>query len=84
MTLPQKLRIGSDAARGDDAGNLKIAVVEWVDALYGPSVPQLKPGSKDERGLDNDSTGRLLCPSEYNWDDEMLVTFILIILCIQC
>ncbi|KZP12900.1 hypothetical protein FIBSPDRAFT_754335, partial [Athelia psychrophila] len=63
---------GSDTTCGDDAGNLKITVVEWVDTLYGPSVPQLKPGSKDERGLNNDSTGRLLCPSEHNWDDEIV------------
>lgn len=56
-------------ARGDDAGGLKKSVVEWVNDLYGPSSLKLRTNSKDERGLDNDYTGRLLCPGEYNWDD---------------
>jgi hypothetical protein len=60
-------------ARGDDAGNLKLAVVVWVDEIFGPSQPPLKPTSKDERGLENDNTGRLLCPGEYKWDDAELV-----------
>jgi len=56
-------------ARGDDAGNLKFAVVSWVDKMFGPSTPALKPNSKDERGLNSDHTGRLLCPGEYDWED---------------
>ncbi|KIM87314.1 hypothetical protein PILCRDRAFT_3812, partial [Piloderma croceum F 1598] len=65
----RNLRKGSDMARGDDAGNLKLAVVVWVDEIFGPSQPPLKPTSKDECGLENDNTGRLLCPGEYKWDD---------------
>jgi hypothetical protein len=38
-------------ARGDDAGNLKQAVIVWVDEIFGSSKPPLKPNSKDERGL---------------------------------
>jgi len=64
-----QLRQGADMARGDDTGKLKSAVVEWVNDLYGLSVPPLRANSKDERGLCNDYTGRLLCPGEYNWDD---------------
>ena len=30
----------------------------------------LKVESKVERGLENDFTGALLCPSEWNWDDQ--------------
>jgi hypothetical protein len=56
-------------ARGDDTGKLKSAVVEWVNDLYGPSNPPLRSISKYERGLNNDHTGRLLCPGEYDWDD---------------
>jgi hypothetical protein len=64
-----QLRKGSDMARGDDAGNLKFAVVSWVDEIFGPSTPTLKPNLKDERGLNGDHTGRLLCPGEYDWED---------------
>lgn len=60
-------------ARGDDASSLKPVVVEWVDELFGPSQPPLRPSTKDERGLDNDNTGRLLCPSEFDWDDASYV-----------
>jgi len=58
-------------ARGDDTGKLKSAVVEWVNDLYGASEPPLRANSKDERGLFNDHTGRLLCPGEYDWNDLM-------------
>ena len=57
-------------ACGDDAGNLKWVVVDWINNMYGPSNPPLKVKSKVERGLGNDFTGVLLCPSEWNWDDE--------------
>lgn len=62
-------------ACGDDAGNLKLAVVVWVDEIFGPSQPPLKPTSKDEHGLENDNTGHLLCPGKYKWDDTELVKF---------
>lgn len=57
-------------ARGDDAGNLKRAVATWLHELFGPSSPPVKPHSKDERGLENSHCGRLLCPGEYDWDDD--------------
>lgn len=63
-------------ARGDDASKLKTTVVTWVNDLYGLSIPSLKTTSKDERGLDNDNTGRLLCPGEMDWDDLMCVTIL--------
>ena len=44
-------------------------MITWVNDRYGPSIPALKASSKAERGLDNDHTGRLLCPGEYEWDD---------------
>lgn len=68
-----KLRKGSDGARGDDAAQLKKVVVSWIDEIFGPSKPALKPRSKDERGFGNDFTGRLLCPGEFDWDDETYV-----------
>ena len=64
-----QLRKGSDMACGDDAGSLKSAVVTWVNESFGPSVPALKTNSKDERGLESDHTGRLLCPGEFDWGD---------------
>src|ERR1700683_3880674 len=65
-----QLRKGSDNARGDDAGNLKSAIVAWVNDQYGLSTPVLRVDSKKERGLENDHTSRLLCPAEFDWDNE--------------
>jgi hypothetical protein len=56
-------------ARADDAATLKMAVVGWIDSMFGLSDPALRPKYKDGRGLDNDHCGRLLCPAEYDWDD---------------
>ncbi|KIM84518.1 hypothetical protein PILCRDRAFT_385422 [Piloderma croceum F 1598] len=44
-------------------------IAYFNSVLFGPSQPPLKPTSKDERGLENDNTGRHLCPGEYKWDD---------------
>jgi hypothetical protein len=41
--------------------------------LFGPSEPALKPNRKDERGFECDSIGHLLCPAEWDWDDEQQV-----------
>ena len=57
-------------AYGDDVGNLKWAVVGWINDMYGPYNPPLNIESKVERGPENDFTGELLCPSEWSWDDQ--------------
>ena len=52
LLLNFQLHRGDDMAHGDDAGNLKWAVVQWIDEMYGPSDPpsrlvqRLKEGSK--------------------------------------
>ena len=57
-------------ARGDDAANLKPAVVSWISCIFGAnSCAPLSPTSKLDRGFEHDDTGRLLCPIEYSWDD---------------
>lgn len=69
LTVPQ-LRKGAGGARGDDAANLKPAVVSWISDLLGtPVTIPLAPPSKVGRGFEHDDTGRLLCPVDYNWDD---------------
>lgn len=69
-SLQIQLIKGADMARGDDASTLKVVVVSWVYEAFGPSVPSLIGGSKDGRGLYNEHTGSLLCPSEFNWAED--------------
>lgn len=65
-----QFRKGSDGARGDDANRLKLAVVDWINERYGPSELPLVARCKTQRGFVNEHTGRLLCPTEFSWDDE--------------
>lgn len=60
-------------ARGDDASTLKTMVIGWVQEIFGSSVPPLIANTKDGRGLHNEQTGRLLCPSEFDWENEEYV-----------
>ncbi|KAF8835836.1 hypothetical protein BDN67DRAFT_912248 [Paxillus ammoniavirescens] len=63
----KQLRKGADGAHGDDTANLKGAVVTWLAELFHPIDPPLNPSTKEERGLVHDTTGKLICPAEYNW-----------------
>jgi hypothetical protein len=33
------------------------------------NTPHLSSKGKEERGISNDITGRLICPIDYDWDD---------------
>ncbi|KAF8836002.1 hypothetical protein BDN67DRAFT_911956 [Paxillus ammoniavirescens] len=63
----KQLRKGADGARGDDMANLKGAVVTWLAELFHPIDPPLNPSTEGGRGLVHDTTGKLICPAEYNW-----------------
>lgn len=65
-----QLRKGASGARGDDAANLKPAVVNWLTELLGNSEVPLSAHNKSERGFEHNLTGQLLCPMEYDWKDE--------------
>lgn len=36
-------------------------------------LPEFDEGSRNDRGLENDMTGGLLCPGEIDWKDDMYV-----------
>ena len=65
-----KLQKGSDGARSDNAAMLKKNVVTWVNDVWGPSKPPLSQCTKEGRGFSNEFTSWLLCPSEWQWDDD--------------
>lgn len=64
-----QLRQGADAARGDDTSKLKPLVSEWVNREFKPDPP-VDPDDKHSRGFINDACGRLLCPSELDWNNS--------------
>jgi hypothetical protein len=52
---------------------MKPAVVSWVVSLFANPTVLLAPTSKLDRGFESDATGHLLCPIDYNWEDEVYV-----------
>ncbi|KAJ3529264.1 hypothetical protein NMY22_g9063 [Coprinellus aureogranulatus] len=61
---------GANTARADDVKTLKSAVVDWITPEGGSLKPTINRNSKNGRGFQHQVTGRYLCPTDYNWDDE--------------
>jgi hypothetical protein len=65
------LQTGANDARSDDTSRLNSAIAEWLNSSS-PSTsnaPHLSAKGKDERGINHDITGFLLCPIDYDWDE---------------
>ncbi|KAF9053255.1 hypothetical protein BJ165DRAFT_1523966 [Panaeolus papilionaceus] len=63
------LQRGANGGRGDDIRNVKAELGNWLNTTYSPKEPfDIK--SRAGRGFQNDITGGLLCPIDYDWDDE--------------
>ena len=60
---------GADSSRADDTRRLKVYVVNWLMQGTPKPDPPLNPEDKTGRGFYNDTTGRLLCPVDFNWND---------------
>ncbi|KAG1893115.1 uncharacterized protein F5891DRAFT_963489, partial [Suillus fuscotomentosus] len=64
-----KLNKGADGARADDTTRLKVTVASWLMQLTPPPSPVIQGQNKIGRGFNNDTTGRLICPVDYDWND---------------
>ncbi|KAG1896109.1 uncharacterized protein F5891DRAFT_959089 [Suillus fuscotomentosus] len=69
----KKLRQWADSGRGDDTSKLKSLVADWVNREFKPNPP-VNPNDKYCRGFINDSCGRLLCPTELDWNNPIVRT----------
>jgi hypothetical protein len=72
-----KLQVGANDARSDDTGRLKVAIAEWLnDSDRSNAHTRISARAKEERGINNDVTGCLICPIDYTWDDpECVILF---------
>ncbi|KAG1844090.1 hypothetical protein C8R48DRAFT_618272, partial [Suillus tomentosus] len=61
------LRQGADSARGDDTSKLKTLVSEWVNREFKLNPP-VDMDDKHTRRFINDACGKLLCPTELDWN----------------
>jgi hypothetical protein len=69
LVTPQ-LKKGADAARGDDTSTLKDLIAAWINQDFRPSS-LLRADDKQSRGFAHDICGRLLCPAEWDWDNDL-------------
>ena len=61
---------GANNARSDDVIRVKSGIASLLNNReISPITPPLDPDTRDSRGLQNDFTGRLLCPIKYDWED---------------
>jgi hypothetical protein len=69
LTIKSELQKGANDARGDDVLSVREAVANWLNKAY-PTLTPLDISSRGDRGIKHETTGRLLCPIEYDWSDE--------------
>ncbi|KIK37845.1 hypothetical protein CY34DRAFT_25864 [Suillus luteus UH-Slu-Lm8-n1] len=66
-----KLNKGADGARADDTTRLKVTVASWLMQQNPPPNPVIQGQNKIGRGFNNNATGRLICPVDYDWNDPI-------------
>ncbi|KAF9056174.1 hypothetical protein BJ165DRAFT_1522119 [Panaeolus papilionaceus] len=71
--LIAQLQKGGNNGRSEDVRRLKTEVGGWLNAAFSPSIPFCTK-TRTGRGIQNDITGALLCPIEYDWNDEKTAT----------
>uniref|UniRef100_A0A8H7XQ47 Uncharacterized protein n=1 Tax=Psilocybe cubensis TaxID=181762 RepID=A0A8H7XQ47_PSICU len=67
-----KIDQGGNAARSDDCNHIKEFFRDFLNAEHRPEVLFTK--ERTGRGVQNDITGKYLCPIHYNWDDPSVCT----------
>ncbi|KAG1744323.1 hypothetical protein EDD22DRAFT_850241 [Suillus occidentalis] len=65
----KKLKKGADAARGDDTSTLKELVAGWVNQEFRLTL-LIRPNDKHSHGFTSNVCGKLLCPSEWDWESK--------------
>ena len=67
---PLQLLDGANNAQSNDTARVKPIIAALLNNQENsPPRPLLKLDTRDGRGLQNDFTGRLLCPIKYDWED---------------
>ncbi|KAG2022248.1 hypothetical protein CC2G_000020 [Coprinopsis cinerea AmutBmut pab1-1] len=66
-----QLTKSANNARSVDANRAREKVAQWCNEDFeNPPNPPLNPTNRDNRGIQNDFCGWLLCPIELDWEDR--------------
>ncbi|KAH6887786.1 hypothetical protein BKA70DRAFT_1443450 [Coprinopsis sp. MPI-PUGE-AT-0042] len=63
---------GVSTARSDDTKGIKHAILDWITPPGAYLVPPLSRNVKSDCGFFHPTTGKFLCPAEYNWEDAQV------------
>ncbi|KAG1894575.1 uncharacterized protein F5891DRAFT_1130914 [Suillus fuscotomentosus] len=66
------MRQCADGARGDDTTRLKVVVASWLMQQTPHPTPIIHGQNKLGCGFNNDATGWLICPVDYDWNDPVV------------
>lgn len=69
MAMTLQIQKGSAGARADDTKGLKGVIIDWITPRGQTLQPPLMRNVKTDRGFFHPSTGELLCPIDYDWND---------------
>lgn len=69
LTIEFELQKGANNACGDYVLSVMEAVADWLNKAY-PTLPPLDITSRGNHGIKHETTGRFLCPIEYDLTDE--------------
>ncbi|KAI0312028.1 hypothetical protein OF83DRAFT_1067881 [Amylostereum chailletii] len=67
--IADQIQKGVQGTRADDTKSLKGPILDWIAPLGQSLNPPIARNNKSERGFNHDTTGRLLCPTGYDWSD---------------
>ncbi|KAJ3771939.1 hypothetical protein FB446DRAFT_789171 [Lentinula raphanica] len=64
------LESGANSARSEDIHNGAIELADWLNQRTPAPQPHIDRQTRIGRGFTHELTGRLLCPVDFNWDDQ--------------
>ncbi|KAJ2929074.1 hypothetical protein H1R20_g8016, partial [Candolleomyces eurysporus] len=70
LYIASMLAKGVAGARSDDNKSLKAAIIEIITPKGSVLTPALSRNIKTDRGYFHITTGKYLCPTELDWNDE--------------
>jgi hypothetical protein len=67
-----QLQQGASSARSADIDRLTETIATLLNAKHKPDInaPYLKTSDRSNRGLEHLLCGKLICPIDFDWDDD--------------
>ncbi|KAI0315398.1 hypothetical protein OF83DRAFT_1173862 [Amylostereum chailletii] len=71
--IADQIQRGISGARADDMKTLKGVILNWISPRGQALQPPINSNNESEQGFNHEVTGRLLCPTGYDWNNPEYV-----------